>query len=1042
MDSAFSIYDASAGSGKTFTVVREYLGLLLKSPRPDAFRHILAITFTNKAAKEMKSRIIDSLRDFANPEKRTEMQKQLENTTGQSSDQIKQKAERILKKILHNYAAFEISTIDGFTHRILRTFAKDLQLPVNFEVEMETKLLFSETVDRLLAKTGEDRRLTEALIDFALAKTDADKSWDISRDLNAISSLLTDENNLLALENLKGADLNDFKDFRHKLHKAVKRDTAELEQAGRDFLDFMQRQNLEFKHFTASYVPKHFEKMKDGQHKTPKDAKWRDNIEEVQLYNKKTPAAAKETIDHEQSEIARRYRHTEGLLFSIAFRKEILRDLTSLSLLQSIYTELQEVKSEQEILPIFEFNRKIAESIQGQPAPFIYERLGERYQHFFIDEFQDTSLLQWSNLQPLINNTLAAASGDNSESLTIVGDAKQAIYRWRGGKAEQLMQLSEADRHTHPFTVEKTSHQLNSNFRSLPEIVHFNNDFFSHCAEFLSDASYQDLYKNAQQTPQQSTGGYVELDFLETKNADEEHEEFPAKTLDIIADLKADGQPLHHIAVLVRKHDQGVSVAQKLSENGISIISSESLLLKNAPEVRFIMKLLEFSQNPSEDHLKYELLDLAWEHNWVETSETRFSFIESMLQYNGSDFFKHWEAYGYSVDLEKFQQLPFYNGVEYLFREFGFMTTPNAYIQYFLDLIYEYIQGKTPGLSGFLDYWEERSDKLSITAPEAVDAVQIMTIHQSKGLEFPIVIHPFANTKIDDTRLDYIWVDLEENEKIPTTRLKANKQMLKYNNNTASAYRDLIEKKELDNLNLFYVTFTRASEQLYVLSTRDTKKDGRPKTNTLSGLLISFLQDNGRWETENFSFGEKPAPSATKTEENESIDIPLYSRQINNSSVDVITRSGELWESETQQAIDEGNLIHDLMRRIKYTDDLSPVLRQAENTGLMTREETAFYKDYLSRIVHQPDLKPFFSRDYTVYNEREILQNGDFYRLDRLCIHNKTGKATVIDYKTGKATPADKTQIENYANLLRQIGLDIDKKILVYIDREVEPKFV
>jgi ATP-dependent exoDNAse (exonuclease V) beta subunit len=1042
LHSPFSIYDASAGSGKTFTVVREYLKILLNSTRNDAFRNILAITFTNKAATEMKTRIVNNLREFSQTNQNSEMFQQLQKETGMTARELRKKAGAILKNLLHNYAAFEISTIDGFTHRLLRTFAKDLQLPVNFEVEMETDLLLSETVDRLLAKTGIDQKLTEVLVDFALSKTDDDKSWDISRDLNEISKLLTNENNLRALEKLDGKNLSDFKNFRKKLSEEIAIKKKGLIKAGAEFLEWIENNGLAQTDFTGSYAPKYFKKLINGDFKVPNPANWRDNIEDTTLYNKKTPEASKQIIDNLQSEIAKRYRFTEKLLLKIAFYEKILGNLTALSLLNSIYQELQDVKKEKEVLPIFEFNRKIAESIQGQPAPFIYERLGERYHHFFIDEFQDTSLLQWANLQPLIDNSLSAASEENPGSLTIVGDAKQAIYRWRGGKAEQLMLLSAEGNDGNPFSVKKKSKRLKSNFRSRKEVVDFNTEFFQHCAKFLSNKAYQDLFEQADQKPIQEAGGYVELSFLEAENKEAEMEVFPEKTHSIIEDLNSEGHQLRDMAVLVRKRQEGVAIAQKLSEHNIPIVSSETLLLKNAPEVNFMVKVLEFTQNPSENNLKYQLLDVAWKNEWITDKNGRYALIEKMIQYEGPAFFEAWEDYNIQVDLKQFQQLPLYDGVEYLFRSFQLMNGSNAYVHYFLDLVYEYNQNKSAGLTGFLEFWHEQSHKLSVAAPEGENAVQIMTIHKSKGLEFPIVIYPFANQQIDDTGQDSVWVELEENDEIPLAYMGASKKMLEYNEGTNAAYTELTEQNELDNLNLFYVTMTRACEQLYILSKRDLGKNEEEKTNRLSGLLINFLKEKNRWEPENLSFGQKPEPIQQKKEGLTSVEIPLSSHKLDNSSIDVITRSGEFWDSDSQKAIEEGNLIHELLGQIKQQGDLERTLEKAVKSGMISKEDINFYDNCLCKIIQHPKLKKFFSGDYHIYNEKEIIQRGEFFRLDRLCIHRKTNSASIIDYKTGQPKKRDLRQIERYAALLREMNYEISDKILVYIEDGVKPKFV
>ncbi|WP_121667256.1 UvrD-helicase domain-containing protein [Mesonia aquimarina] len=1035
----FTVYDASAGSGKTFTLVVNYLSILLLSPQKDAYKNILAITFTNKAVNEMKSRVIATITAFTEeeiPEKYKQIFVEIQRKTGLPANEIQQKSKQILKSLLHNYAAFEISTIDGFTHRILRTFAKDLGIPVNFEVELDTESILHEAVDRLVAKAGEDKQLTKVLVNFALSKADDDKSWDISRDLYEIANLLVNENNLTALQVLRNKTLDDFNAFAEELKVEQKKSTEKINNIGKDFFQLLTKHQIDSKSFSGNYVPKYFQKLVDNNLSTlykPK-AKWQENIATASLYPKKATEEDKILLDKFQPKIAGLYTESEELLYKLDFLKEIQKKITPLSLLTAINQEVDRIKKERKLLLISEFNQKISKSIQHQPAPFIYERLGERYRHYFIDEFQDTSQLQWQNLIPLIENNLASGTG----SLSLVGDAKQSIYRWRGGKAEQFIKLAQKEP---VFPIEQEPIKLPANYRSQPEIVNFNNQFFAHAAQFLSLDVYEELFKNATQEIKKEAGGYVNISFVEAQNKKEEYDVYPEKVLAIIEQLEEKNYAKKDICILVRKKAEGIAVANFLNEHQIPIISSETLLINQSPKVRFMTSVLAFSLRPTDADLKFEILDFLFEE--IAPEENHYQFVSKYLQENGAAFFSQFKEINVHFNLTVLQRFPLYDAVEYIIRSFSLSSEANAYLQFFLDVIYEFVQNHSSGVAGFLDYWENKKEKLSIVAPEGEDAVQIMTVHKSKGLEFPIVIYPFANQPLNDTRLDSLWVPLTEKpNSIPIAYLDAKKNMTHYSENSAALYEQLVNQNELDALNVLYVALTRAEQQLYVISKLDLDRNGQEKTTTFSGLFINYLKAQEKWnaEIQEYEFGDLPEfSSAIKKEESTSV-LEFISSAPADHNLSIITKSGSLWQTSQEKAIREGNLIHEILYRIKYKEDVEDVLEQAVLEGLLVKKEQQHYKELLYIVLNHPDLAEFYTEAYHIFNEEEILTQGEYKRLDRLCIQGNS--ASIIDYKTGSFSTSHTQQILNYANAIEEMGYQIDKKLLVYLNDEVTIKNV
>ncbi len=1041
----FTIYNASAGSGKTFTVARNYIAALLTDDDEKAYRKILAITFTNKAVAEMKSRIIDSLGGFALaeiPKKHRPLFEAVQELTGLPPEKIQAKSKHILKTILHNYAGFDISTIDGFTQRLLRTFAKDLNIPMNFEIELDTKSILEEAVDRLIAKVGTDKHLTKALIAFAIAKIDDDKSWDITTDLYSSAQLLTNEDNYEYLKKLSHLNLSDFSDFIKNISQQLK-DLAEKRiHIANQFFELITSKGLVDTDFTRSYIPKYFKKAEQPSTKLKiGTATWIKNIDSISMYNKGQNADKKSLMDSLQPQIAVWVKQFEDSIGQTLFFKDIIKSTPALSLITAIDKELQALKKERNILLISEFNRKISKSIAGQPAPFIYERLGERYDTYYIDEFQDTSVLQWQNLLPLLSESLTHPQG----KVTLVGDAKQSIYRWRGGRAEQFIDLCTTE---NPFRTDKYIETLPDNYRSKAEIVTFNNAFYQYVAQTLTHQPYRELFNGAAQNPKQSDGGYVHIEFIEAKNEAEENELYPEKVVQVIEHLQEeypDNYPLYKdICILVRKKKQGIAIANYLTEHNIPIVSSETLLINNSIVVQFIATILEISLNTTNKSLKFILLNIL--HQRLQPDCNSFDFISTRLELEHQDFFDSFKSFDIQFSLQKLKRLPLYDAVEYCLRSFKLQDEADAYVQFFLDFTYDYTQSYSGGIAGFIELWNRKKDKLSIIAPEGSNAVQIMTIHKSKGLEFPIVIYPYASEKIDDTKMDRLWVDISEyNSQIPLTYLSAKKDLSAYSEKAAQVYNQLLIHKQLDTANLFYVALTRAEQQLYILSKYDVNSKGEVNTSSYAGLLINFLKEKNLWQEAElaYAFGEIKAPKDYVDSQNDDNFITtkyLLSTAPESHSLNLVTRSGQLWGSEQELAITQGNILHELLKDIEKAEDIKPVLLEAEHKGLLLKNELESYHKQLTTLVTDPQLETYFSADYQVFTEKEIIYKGEFKRLDRLCLNDK--QAVIIDYKTGKPKKSHVTQINLYAQAITAFGYQVTDKLLVYLEDQPKIKAI
>ncbi|ULC59623.1 UvrD-helicase domain-containing protein [Flaviramulus sp. BrNp1-15] len=1037
----FTIYNASAGSGKTFTLVKEYLKILFASSSPFLFKNILAITFTNKAVSEMKERIIETLKQFSEPsilEYPNSMFEVICNELEMEPEKLHNKAEKLLNTIIHNYAAFDISTIDGFTHKLIRTFAHDLQLPLNFEVELDQDALLNEAVDSLIAKAGTDKELTNNLVDFAIEKADDDKSWDVAFDFNKIAKLLVNENDIPFIEKLKDKTLDDFKRLKTQLKKEVTTTKTQIIEQAQSILTLIEETGLQFDDFSGSYLPKHFKKLADENFNVNFDTKWQEDIETKTLYPKRVTDEIASIIEQIQPQIALAFNKTKQAIFHLKFLNSFYKNITPLSVLNAINIELKALKLEQNKMLISEFNSIISKEIKNQPTPFIYERIGEKFNHYFIDEFQDTSVMQWENLIPLLNNSLSSETG----SAMLVGDAKQAIYRWRGGKAEQFIGLFNED---NPFIVEKHIKNLPTNYRSFKEIIRFNNGFF----KFLSNQvfikkEYASLYETANQEFNLEDSGYVELSFLDIAKEDNRDDIFPDRVLKTVNRCLENKFNLQDICVLVRKKKEGVAVANYLSQNQIPIVSSETLLLSNSPEVTFINDLLALLIQPKNNEMKISVL------NYLTTLfniENKHAFFSNHINLSLNALFKEFENFNILINSDYLVQLPLYDLTETIVRSFNLVKTSNAYIQFYLDVVLDFSQKKASDISAFLEYFNKKKDSLSIVSPKGQNAVQIMTIHKSKGLEFPVVIFPYADLDIYRELEPKEWFKLnkEKYQDFTYALLNYNKDFENYGEEGKRIYNNHQAEQELDNINLLYVTLTRAVEQLYIISSKDISEKGEINNKKYSGLFIKYLQHLGFWSdsksTYHFGNNKKSIESSTSSEE-AYIQNEFISTSKEEHNIKVVTKSGFLWDTNQQDAIEKGNLVHDIMSQIKTKNDIDLVISDFINSSIINEEQALKLNALVYQIVEHPKLIDYYNSNDIVYNERDIITKENIVlRPDRIVINSKN-EAVIIDYKTGVEDKKHEQQLQSYQDVLEEMKITVKKKILVYINKDIKVKDV
>jgi len=648
--------------------------------------------------------------------------------------------------------------------------------------------------------------------------------------------------------------------------------------------------------------------------------------------------------------------------------------------------------------------------------------------------------MQWENLVPLLENSLSIENG----SVMLVGDAKQAIYRWRGGKAEQFINLYSGN---NPFHIKSRTKILPVNYRSHQQIVEFNNGFFKHLSSFIfSSSNYTKLYQNSNQDIEPpSKEGYVGIKFLELTKDDDRDIEYPREVLKTINNCIENGFKLKDICVLVRKKKEGVAVAKYLSQFDINIISSETLLVGNSPEVQFIISLLKFLLDPQNLEVKIEAI--SYLANYKLQVDNIHLFYKEFIELDIRAFFSKCNALGFNFNQNEALQTSIYEIIEAIIYGFKLTETSNAYIQFFLDYTLDYVNKKNSNLADFVSDFETKKETLTIVSPEGQNAVTIMTIHKSKGLEFPVVIFPYADLNIYREKNPKIWfpLDAEEYQGFPVAYINYNKNIQDINNRGEQLYMHHQAELELDNINLLYVALTRPIEQLYIISSKHKPKTKSDNLKSYNTLLIDYLNHISQWEENKsfYSFGQQkrltiPDEEKTNTQkQNTFISIPKKNHDIN-----IITKSGYLWNTSQKRAIERGNLVHDIMSQIKTKDDINFAFNTLISSGAINEEQVLELKPIVENIIHHPLLAYLFNTDVTVFNEREVITSqGDILRPDRVVVNSKN-EAVIVDYKTGNASNSHTEQIKKYGKALSEMTFKVNKRILIYINDSIDIKEV
>lgn len=1018
----------------------------------DSFRRILAITFTNKAAAEMKERVIAALEGIAgsNPSF-GKLLDTLSEETGKGKEELKTLSGRILRAILHQYSDFSISTIDSFMHRVVRTFAFDLHLPVSFSVELKKENLIEQAVDQLIAQAGYNEEITKILKGYTESRTEEEKSFQIRKEIISTASDLLDDQKAMAIGLLNKFKPHDFLQIRNELIQSIKACELKMQNMGKMGLKILEEKGLNHDafYYGKKGVPGFFEKA--ANFTINSKALGNSYVESAVFMDKWTSkSASKQTIelinsisDDLKSIIESIFNLDSGEASTARLNAMLLNEIFSMALLNEISGIIDSIRNEHHLMHISEFNRRVAEIVFHEPAPFIFERLGEKYHHYLIDEFQDTSVLQWQNLLPLVHNGLAS----NADSL-IVGDGKQAIYRFRGGDVEQFIRLP------NPYPEALTEYQLEryqliqqverkvpleTNFRSLPEIVNWNNSFFNFTADNWLTGEYKNVYAGLNQKyAEGKSGGFVQIEFLDVSIHEGERPSTAERVIQIINDcIKNKNYSFSDIAVLTRSNREGNALAAELLHANIPVISSESLMVASSNEVKFLLSWFRVLSNNNTDVNLLQILNYL-----IENQKIPFASLESLLEqipFGEERIYDLLKSKGFliNIPLWRTQSLP--ETSHQLCRCFGLEIQLNPFLQFFLEAVWFSTQQISPDIPGFLEYWDDSGHTLSISLPQNANAVKIMTIHKAKGLEFPVVIFPCGGN--EKKKSGYLWITDSTRLpfSMPAMKLKTSSQLLR--TPFADVYEVEENKRSLDLINLLYVATTRPEESLFILCDAFSPDSEAPGWSTyISRYCTSKSEDfkvtEGvyRWGNVDFKASSHGRKKQTIQEEKgKTYDCNGWTEKINIAKV-----SDKIWEGQSESdSIAFGKLMHLALSWTIRKEDANSAVERLVEEGHARTEEADRILTQIKALVEMPELSSIYEAE-RIYTERSLMdEEGNIHRPDRVAINGNA--LWIVDYKTGMPNDKHREQLRRYIHKIKAVekGKEVNA-MLVYLKAQPE----
>lgn len=1070
-----TVYKASAGSGKTFTLAVEYIKLLVADPMN--YCYTLAVTFTNKATQEMKLRILSKLYGIANglPDADDYYNNVRKSFPDLTERVIRNRAGDALSLLVHDYNRFRVETIDSFFQRVLRNLARELGLTANLKVMLNDMEVESQAVDNIISNidSGNDPLLAW-IMDFVSERMEEDKNWNVVGHIKDFGrNIFTDfyKSHQKQLRLIMD-DAGFFKQYTSRLRTLRVKALDEMAAFAKRYDEIATRYGIDDSCYSHGHsnAPGYFENLAKGVLVNDNKTKMPNSFVQAGLENpdkfvkkadvgKPVAVAIREFVKPliEEAEEKR-----EAAAVTVNSVTLTLQNINQLRLLGRIENEVSRINADNNDYPLSNTQKLLNDLIDKQDSPFIYEKIGGQLRYIMIDEFQDTSTVQWDNFKVLLDDCISHQSGS-----LIVGDVKQSIYRWRNGDWQLLQGLNETN---YPDTVRVKS--LDTNYRSQRNVVDFNNRFFSAAASSLSvDApvikeAYSDVAQNVPEGKPET--GKVVVRLLPSKEYDDL---MISQVQQTIESLLSKGVRCNDIAIIVRKNKHIRLIADYFLHNPVMVdgeprllnmVSDEAFRLDASQAVNTIVNAMRYLVNP-DDGLMEAFLAKSFAGNKLEPSDAAWKTGPNANPSAPRHAYMPMLPQEFVVSRAELLSMPLIDLAERLYALFRLdrLADQNAYVCAFFDQLSNYLKRHVAGMTDFLAEWDENICSKSIHSAE-VDGIRMLTVHKSKGLEFDNVILPYCDWALEN-KDDTLWVEpsLEPYNDLPVVPVKLNVGKLKKSIYAADYDAEHI-KNIVDNVNILYVAFTRASRNLFVFG----KRDKADFPSSLIASVMPCMPDADPEEDENgiiaYDFGSlsiKPMATSElpngedprlrvnifeQVEQGVSVSIETTKSKAHflqsNDSDEFMTPADELEEQRKRdQYIDTGNIIHRLFSTIHDYTEVDTAIDQMEFDGVlydrpMTREQL---KAFIDEKLRDPQVNDWFSPRWKAFNECSMLyfdpedQRVKEQRPDRVVYDGK--KMMVIDFKTGGQLEKHKRQVRGYVHLLKDMGYDDVEGYLWYI---------
>ena len=1068
MEQALTVYKASAGSGKTFTLASEYITLVVKNPQD--YRSILAVTFTNKATQEMKTRILSQLYGIAHSLPDSEAYyEQVRMKTGFSEQTIRENAAKALSLLTHHFNEFRVQTIDAFFQSVLRNLARELNLTANLRVDLNDEQVEAQAVDELINSLEEGEEVLNWIRDYIDKNIEDDKGWNV-------------------ISQIKDFGKNIFKDF-YKDHKTELDNRFSDESFFNDFITDLRERRTRILNRLNEHAKQMYKKIRDA------------NLDNPNLFNRgangllshiikltkgtpsndPTPQYVQSCIDSAEKWPASKCPAKERAAIielasaSLCSDLKILNDyrikdwreyqscnltlkhLSQLRLLHAISEAVDEINKDTNRFMLSNTQSLLCTLMKDSDTPFVFEKMGAYLKHIMIDEFQDTSTIQWNNFRKLLDNCMAQVDSHN----LIVGDVKQSIYRWRQGDWKLLNNIE------HEFTKEQIKIEpLDTNYRSEENIIRFNNAFFKQAvlqtvkeleSEGIQGATeLVEAYKEIEQKPRKDNGkGCVRIKLFryDSKNASDYKQKILNELIENIRQLLDQGYKQKDIAILARSKTVIPDIVDSFQniDTNVSLVSDEAFRLDASLAVNVIIEALRLLTHPHDKLTESKLVKL-YQQQVIKTGKD----INDLFVGENSTELKSFLPSGYIDKFESLSRLSLIDLVDEIYSLFSLdsLEGQSAYVCTFYDTLNEYLRDHPADIDDFIEEWEDTLSSNTIQSDE-VDGIRLITIHKSKGLEYDNVLIPFCDWELEKTNGITIWCSGDDKEKpygeLPLIPVDYSSKML------GTVFEDDYKEEHLqntvDNMNLLYVAFTRAGKNLFITGKKYKERTSGKSERShiiqyiieelakeLPGAIIDDAGDNGpisfelgtlstcEERVEKGKATENPFELSPKTHKLkiETFPHPVSFRQ-SNKSHDFI-KGEDIDPSDARRYIKVGNVLHQLFSTILTEADIEPRLKELEQAGIIYNDDITSreLQNKISCALSNEKVKNWFSPRWKLFNECTILdydkETGDVYehRPDRVMTDGK--EMIVVDFKFGKPRDEYHEQVQRYMRLLMRMG--------------------